>query len=73
MKPIYLAVALLAGCATEPQYAWHKSGASERDFRADSGYCRAQAFSVASGNLFQIAIVQDACMEAKGWVLVPRR
>jgi hypothetical protein len=72
MKHAYLLV-LLAACATQPEMAWYKAGSTEADFRADAGYCRAQAFSVASGNLYQIAIVQDGCMEAKGWVLMPRR
>ena len=40
------------------------------DFYIDRGQCNAQAFSVASGNLLQIAMVQHSCLEGKGWVLV---
>lgn len=62
---------LLTGCATQPerQSVWVKDGATERDFYADMGQCRAQAFSVpgAMGNLLQVAAVQSACMEGKGW------
>jgi hypothetical protein len=72
MKRAYLLV-LLAGCATEPEMAWYKDGSTQQSFNMDAAACRAQAFSVASGNLLQIAIVQDACMESRGWVLAPRR
>lgn len=68
----YLGVLLLlAGCATQPerQAYWVKDGATERDFNADMGACRAQAFSVpgAMGNLLQVAAVQSSCMEGRGW------
>lgn len=66
-----LVLLLMAGCATKQSY-WEKPGTSEQDFRADMGFCRAQAFGVASGNLMQVAIVQRSCMEGKGWELVER-
>lgn len=71
----YLVFLLLAGCATEPDTAWYKAGASSAEFNADMGQCRAQAFGVqgAMYNLMQVALVQRSCMEGKGWQLVPRR
>jgi hypothetical protein len=71
----YLIVLLLAGCATQPQYVWVKPGATEADFNTDVGYCRAQAFGVpgAMGNLLQVAAVQSACMQGKGWNTEERR
>lgn len=74
MKNILLvSVILLAGCAPKTETFWEKSGASQQDFYQDKGQCDAQAFSVASGNLMQIAIVQNGCMRGKGWYLVERR
>lgn len=67
---------LLAGCATEPakQTYWEKPGATEKDFHADMGFCRAQAFSTpgAMGNLLQAAIIQSSCMQGRGWYTVER-
>jgi hypothetical protein len=63
----------LVGCATkQTQTYWEKPGASQQDFQADMGQCRAQAFSVpgAMNNLVQVAIVQNTCMQGKGWYLV---
>lgn len=68
-----LFVLLLAGCATKQTY-WEKPGASTEDFHADMGVCRAQAFGVpgAMNNLMQVAMVQNACMQGKGWYQVQR-
>ncbi|MDW7534505.1 MAG: hypothetical protein SCG82_01435 [Candidatus Nitrotoga sp.] len=52
---------------------WEKPGASDRDFNVDRGQCNAQAFSVAGGNIMQIAIVQNSCLQGKGWQLVARQ
>lgn len=71
----YLIVLLLAACAQEPEMAWYKGGSTEADFHADMGACRAQAFGVsgAMNNLMQVAMVQRACMEGKGWHMAPKR
>lgn len=72
----YLIVLLmLAGCAqTQKRSHWEKPGATEQEFNADMGQCRAQAFSVpgAVQNLMQVAIVQNSCMQGRGWYLVER-
>jgi hypothetical protein len=67
---LFLTVGLI-GCATQPQpqSTWFKSGATQFDFENDRAACNAQAFSVGSGNLMQIAIVQNQCMQGKGWRL----
>lgn len=64
-------VALLAGCATTEE-VWDKPGSSEASFYADKGQCNAQAFSVSNPTLMQIAIIQNSCMQGKGWQLVTR-
>jgi hypothetical protein len=61
----------LLGCAHTQPY-WEKQGASNQDFQMDLGQCQAQAFSLANGNLFQIAIVQNSCLRGKGWYQVQR-
>ena len=61
---------ILAGCATQNQSAWFRSGANQQDFETDKGYCNAQAFSLANGNIYQIAIIQNQCLQGKGWQLV---
>ena len=65
---------LLVGCSQEPETAGYRSGATEAEFNADMGQCRAQAFGVpgAMNNLLQVAMVQRSCMEGKGWYLKPR-
>jgi uncharacterized lipoprotein YmbA len=71
MRYLIVPLLLLAGCATQPerQRYWVKDGASAQDYNAETAQCRAQAFSVpgAMGNLLQVAAVQSACMEGKGW------
>jgi hypothetical protein len=62
-----LACLLLIGCAQQPNFHWERGGSSDRDFYQDSGYCKAQAFSVSSGLIMQIAIVYTGCMEGRGW------
>jgi hypothetical protein len=71
---------LVSGCTifqkTEPkkQIYWEKPGASQAEFNADFGFCRAQAFSVpgAMSNLFQVVLVQTSCMQGRGWYQVER-
>jgi hypothetical protein len=60
---------VLNGCATQPQSVWYKSGSSAQEFEMDRGQCNAKAFSLASGNLYQIAIIQNQCLQGKGWYL----
>ena len=59
---------LLAACANKP--VWYRDGATQQDFYMDQGQCKAQGFSVASGNLVQAAMVFNSCMQGKGWYLV---
>ena len=59
------------GCASKQEY-WTKQGASDQEFHMDLGQCNAQAFSVAGGNLLQIAIVQNSCLRGKGWYQIQR-
>ena len=61
---------LLNSCATQPQSVWYKSGSSAQEFEMEKGQCNAQAFSLANGNLYQIAIIQNQCLQGKGWYLV---
>jgi hypothetical protein len=72
MRLAVLLSVLLVGCATQPETVWMKPGASQFQFDTDFGQCNAQAWSVASGNLYQIAMVQRSCLEGKGWRLVAR-
>lgn len=70
-RTIWIALfVLLSGCATQPEWRWEKPGASGQQYSMDNGQCRAQAFSVASGNMMQIALVYDGCMQGKGWYRV---
>jgi hypothetical protein len=67
---IFITIAIvLNGCATQPQAVWYKSGSSAQEFEMDRGQCNAKAFSLASGNLYQIAIIQNQCLQGKGWYL----
>ena len=61
---LLLSMLLLAACAP---MVWFKPGATQQDFYMDQGQCRAQGFSVASGNIYQAAYVFNACMQGKGW------
>lgn len=69
MRAIAVCVALISGCAA-PQ-GWYKAGTTAQEFEMDRGMCNAQAFGVpgAMNNMMQVAIVQNACMRGKGWVL----
>lgn len=66
---------LLAGCATT-EVVWHKNGASQQDFHADQGQCKAQALSVpgamAPSMASQVVAVYSACMQGKGWYATER-
>jgi uncharacterized membrane protein len=64
---VSLITVFLVGCAS--QNVWMKNGATQQDFYMDQGQCKAQGFSVASGNLYQAAYVFNACMQGKGWYL----
>ena len=75
MRLIALSALILAACATQQKQSyWEKPGSTRAQFDADMGYCRAQAFSVpgATQNLMQAVIVQNSCMNGKGWYLVER-
>lgn len=80
MKIIIAALAALfvAGCATEPDGYWKKSGSTEEQFNADTGSCQAQAFSIGYGAMAPVAIMQQrvlvfqGCMKGKGWSYVSR-
>ena len=64
----YVLILFLAGCAT--QKVWDRPGASSTDFEMDRGYCQAQAFGSPGMYTMQVAIVFNACMRSRGWVLV---
>jgi hypothetical protein len=65
---IFGVLTLLAGCAANNNnWSWYKDGASGQDFNMDNGQCRAQAFSIPNASLFQIVLVQQNCMQGKGW------
>lgn len=67
-KLLFPTILLLAfGCA--PQKQWYKDGTTPQDFSMDQGQCKAQAFSISGGNMMQIAIVFNSCMQGKGWNL----
>ena len=59
----------LTGCATQPQSVWTKQGASAQDFNIDRAQCNAQAFAGGYGNMWSIAIIQNQCLQGKGWYL----
>lgn len=67
----FAVVALLAGCATT-ESVWVKPGSTQQSFNMDKGQCNAQAFSVPGAPLMQIALVQNSCMQGKGWQLEER-
>ncbi|MGZ3235760.1 MAG: hypothetical protein ACXU8A_00120 [Burkholderiaceae bacterium] len=66
MKYILLVVLALSGCATN-SWSWYKENSSQQDFNMDNGQCRAQAFGIPNAPLMQIVMVQQACMEGRGW------
>lgn len=70
---IAIAAALTACSTTKTVTVWVKPGSSQESFDMDKGQCDAQAFSVAGGNLMQVAIVQNGCMRGKGWHLEDRQ
>jgi hypothetical protein len=59
-------VLVLAACQNQAT-TWQRDGATQQDFYMDQGQCKAQAFGVASGNMMQMAMVLNACMQGKGW------
>lgn len=67
-----MVAAVLAGCATQPEFVWMKNGSTEQEFYQDNGQCRAQAFSVPGVSLMQAVLVFEACLQGKGWYKMPR-
>lgn len=67
----YLLFSLLLLTACQPKMVWYKDGATQQDFAMDKGQCNAQAFSISGVTLLQAAIVQNSCMQGKGWYQVP--
>lgn len=68
--PTVLILSLVA-CATPTH--WEKRGATTQDFNMDLGQCNAQAFGNANATLMTAAIVQNQCLQGKGWYLVKDR
>lgn len=66
-----LLTVLVVGCATKQQY-WEKPGATAQEFNIDRGQCNAQAFSVPGVSIMQAALVQNSCLQGKGWYLVEK-
>ena len=71
--PLIFAIVGCSSIMNKTEEYWEKPGASDRDFNVDRGQCNAQAFSVAGGNLMQMVIVQNSCLQGKGWQLVARQ
>lgn len=69
----FIALFALAGCAARQEYVWTRPGATDQEFYQDRGQCNAQAFAVPGGNLMQAVMVQNSCMQGKGWIQVPAR
>jgi len=65
MRALLVGIAILAGCA--PQYLWVKPGASQDDFYADSGQCKAQAYGAPGTYTMQVVLIYQSCMQGKGW------
>jgi hypothetical protein len=61
-------IASLVACATPTH--WEKSGATWQDFNIDKAQCNAQAFSVPNVTMMGVAIIQNQCLQGKGWYLV---
>jgi hypothetical protein len=59
---------LVCGCADMgSELVWVRQGATQNDFDRDMGYCRAQAWSVPNAGAAQLLVVQNGCMQGKGW------
>jgi hypothetical protein len=67
MKKLLLIFLCLIGCATTNK-VWYKQGSSQQDFYQERAQCNAQA--IAANNIYQIAIIQNQCLQGKGWYLV---
>lgn len=67
MKTIILIVAIvfvIVGCAAQPPRVWHKSGATEEQFRRDQMSCRQYGMQSAqtnglAGNMFVEVWIRD--------------
>ena len=78
---LFASVILLAGCATPPQKAWFKPGATQTEFSNDKYAClqqsqqeRSGAYVNAYGGASTSGAVTNwtlygACMNAHGWYL----
>lgn len=76
---------LVSGCVTQPDWHWHKSGATEQEFEVDQSSCLMQA-EQSVGNSPYIAApfgspamnamltqklrIHTLCMRSKGWTQV---
>jgi len=72
MKKICMPLAcliLITGCANN---VWVKKGASASEFNMDNAQCNAQAYSIPFASVYQQAIVQNECLQGKGWTLRDR-
>jgi hypothetical protein len=63
---LLLAPLLLVACQNQGT-TWEREGATQQDFYMDQGQCKAQAFGLPGGNMMQMAMVMNACMQGKGW------
>lgn len=59
--------AILCACASGGELVWARSGATQQDFDQDMGQCTAQAWSVSNAGGAQLLMVQQSCMQGKGW------
>ena len=62
---------LLGGCASKQSF-WEKPGATVQDFNMDRAECNARALSVPGVTMFGLALIQNQCLQGKGWYIVER-
>jgi hypothetical protein len=66
-----LIISTLSGCATKQTY-WEKPGANNNDFNLDRAQCNVQGLTVPGVTLMGLAMIQNQCLQGKGWYLVER-
>jgi len=71
MVVIASAALLMVGCATKQSF-WEKPGATVQDFNMDRAECNARALSVPGVTMFGFALIQNQCLQGKGWYIVER-
>jgi hypothetical protein len=60
---------LVAGCQVAP-VVWDKPGVTQEEFNMDSAQCNNQAFSLVGAPMVQRNIVNQTCMQGKGYTMI---